>query len=426
VKKILFIFNSFALLAIFVVACSGVKITNNQNKVGSGAVYNPFVQQLHPQYFVFNPSKTLSRLYIKLNLSELMFSPIGANRSYISKVKIEYKIFQPGDSEKFVDTASVVFEIKKRKGENSAITYINLNDKGLTKFNLQINTRDLFKQSSAEDYITVDREDEGNSQNFLINLNATNYPYFSNFFDKDQSFTIQYNRLVDSIYIRYFGSKVPLPAPPFSAMSRPELFSYADSTWSVSGKNQFDFSQKKPGLYYFQIDSTLKFGMGLLNKGNDYPFIKWSEDLLNPLEYLMSTEEFKAIKTSDNKKLSVDKFWLSCGKNPTRARELIRIFYTRTFYANLYFTSFTEGWRTDRGMIYIMFGPPKSVKKSPDKEIWFYYDKSNIKYLQFIFNKYANPYTSNDYILERHIDFKTFWFQAIDSWKAGKVYTVFD
>jgi hypothetical protein len=60
VRKYLLIFNSFALLAIFFVACSSVKITNNQNKVGSGAVYNPFVQQLHPQYFVFNPSKTLA------------------------------------------------------------------------------------------------------------------------------------------------------------------------------------------------------------------------------------------------------------------------------------------------------------------------------------------------------------------------------
>lgn len=423
-KKIFILVFNFIIIFLFLASCFSVKTTSNDKKIGLGSVYNPYVQQLHPQYFIYNSSKDRSRLYVKLNLSELMFSPIGPNRSYVSKVKIDYKVFPLDNSEKFIDSASVVFEIKKKKGENSAISYINLNDKGLNKYHLQINTIDLYKQSKAEDYITVNREEEGNCQDFLINF--VNYPYFNNFFNKDQLFTIQLNKVVDSVYIRYFSTQVSLPQPPFSSMSRSALYTFADSTWSVSGKSQFDFSQKKPGLYYIQTDSTLKYGLGFLNRGNDFPYLKWSENLLYPLEYLMSTAEFNELKKTDNKKLAVDEFWLKCGKNNQRARELIRIYYNRTFYANVYFTSYTDGWRTDRGMIYIMFGPPKSVKKSPDKEIWFYYDKSNIKYLQFIFNKYPNPYSQNDYELERHIDFKSFWFQAVESWRNGKVYTVFD
>jgi GWxTD domain-containing protein len=424
-KLVLFVF-SLTIISFLFCSCFGVKVTNNEKKTGLGSVYNPYVQQLHPQYFIYNSSKVQSRLYVKLNLSELMFSPIGPNRSYISKIKISYKVFPIDNSENFVDSASVDFEIRKKKGENSAISYVNINDKGLNKYYLQIITIDQYKQSKAEDFITVNREDEGNCQDFLVNINSVNYPYFNNFFSKDLSFTIQLNKIVDSLYIRYFKAQVPLPQPPFSSMARSEMYKVSDTCWSISGQSQFEFSQKKTGFYYIQTDTTLKYGLGLLNCGNDYPYIKWSENLMYPLEYLMSTAEFNELKKSDNKKLAVDEFWIKCGKNTKRARELIRIYYNRTFYANVYFTSHTEGWRTDRGMIYIIFGPPKSVKKSPNQEIWFYYDKSNIKYLQFVFNKYTNPYSQNDFELQRHIDFKAFWFKAIESWRDGKVFTVFD
>jgi GWxTD domain-containing protein len=426
VKKLIFFVLIPTIISSLLFSCFGVKIANNDKKTGMGAVYNPYVQQLHPQYFIYNSSKVQSRLYVKLNLSELMFSPIGPNRTYISKTKISYKVFAIDNTDIVVDSASVDFEIKKKKGENSAISYININDKGLNKYYLQIITTDEYKQSRAEDFITVNRQDEGNCQDFLTNINSVNYPYFNNFFNKDQSFTIQLNKMVDSIFIRYFKAQVPLPQPPFSSMARSEIYKFSDSTWSISGQSQFEFLQKKPGFYFIQTDSTLKYGLGLLNSGNIYPYIKSSESMMYPLEYLMSTAEFNDLKKSDNKKLAIDEFWYKCGKNINRARELIRIYYSRAFYANVYFTSHTEGWRTDRGMIYIIFGPPKSVKKSPDKETWFYYDRSNIKYLQFVFNKYPNPFSQNDYELVRHIDFKNFWFQAIESWRDGKVYTVFD
>ena len=422
-----FLRNIYIFLVLFSlnISCFEMKTTTSSTKPGDEALYNPYVQQLHPQYFVYNASKERSRLYIKLNLNELMFSPVGENRSYISKVKIAYNVLQPDESGTFIDSASVVFEIKKRKGENSAITYLNISDKGYNKFYLQINTRDLFKQTKAEDFIIVDRENSGNLQDFLISLNSTNYPYFNNFFNSSQLFNVQLNTIADSIYIRYFGGKVPLPPPPFSTLSRAELFTYSDSSWSITGKGSSQFSSKKEGLYYFQTDSTLKYGLGLVNCGDDFPYVKRSEEMVYPLEYLMSTAEFKNIISSQNKKLSVDKFWLTCGKNPNRARELIRIYYNRVFYANVYFTSYTQGWRTDRGMIYIIFGPPKSVQKAPDKETWFYFDKTNAGRLQFVFTKYPNPYTQNDYILSRHIDFKRFWDEALASWRSGRVYTVF-
>jgi hypothetical protein len=74
----------------------------------------------------------------------------------------------------------------------------------------------------------------------------------------------------------------------------------------------------------------------------------------------------------------------------------------------------------------MIFGPPKTVKKSAGKEIWQYADKLNSKILQFVFNQVSNPFAENDYILERNYDFQSFWSQAINSWRQGKVYTLFE
>lgn len=412
---------------IFISSCFPVKTTTNTKRSTTGAIYNPQIQQLHPGYFVFHAGNEQSRLYTKFNLSELMFSPIGPNKTGVSKVRIEYRVYPFDDSKTIADSASVVFDVKKRKGENSAITYLNLQDKGLLKYHLHIITTDLLKQSRAEDYIFVNKENTAGRQDFMVSLKTVNYPYFYDYFRGKDSLFIQFNKPADKLVIRYYQIIPPLPYPPFSAMTRQEHFTSPDSVWTLKLQNSgFDFTSGKRGLFYIQTDTTQKAGLPISNFGENFPMIKTTDKLIEPLEYLLSTGEYSQIKNNDNKKLAVDNFWLSCGKTPNRARELIRIYYNRTFYSNLYFTSFTEGWRTDRGMIYIMFGPPRSVKKSPDKEIWYYSDRLNSKYLQFVFNKTYHPLSDNDYLLERSIDFKPFWFEAINSWKTGTVYNVFE
>ena len=36
-------------------------------------------------------------------------------------------------------------------------------------------------------------------------------------------------------------------------------------------------------------------------------------------------------------------------------------YYRRVRFANEEFTQYKDGWKTDRGMIYILFGPPNQV-----------------------------------------------------------------
>lgn len=64
------------------------------------------------------------------------------------------------------------------------------------------------------------------------------------------------------------------------------------------------------------------------------------------------------------------------------ARTSMEEYYNRVAYANKQFTHFFEGWKSDRGMIYILFGPPDNVERYPFNidskpyEIWHYYRKA--------------------------------------------------
>jgi GWxTD domain-containing protein len=157
------------------------------------------------------------------------------------------------------------------------------------------------------------------------------------------------------------------------------------------------------------------------------------EEMIEPLEYLASVDEMAALRSSVKPKVALDDFWIGCGGNIEKSRELIRIFYTRTLYANYYFTTYREGWRTDRGMIYIIYGPPDKVYKSSDEESWGY-KKSEIKsswgtryqvkeeYLFFKFKKKDNKFSDNDYSLSRSETVVTNWDIATLSWRKGIVF----
>ena len=92
--------------------------------------------------------------------------------------------------------------------------------------------------------------------------------------------------------------------------------------------------------------------------------------------------------------------------------------------ANTYFTSYTEGWKTDRGLIYIIFGLPVTIYKAENIERWIYGTSQSNKTLVFNFMRQENPFTANDYVLSREEMYKISWTQAVDTWRNGRVYSV--
>ena len=155
--------------------------------------------------------------------------------------------------------------------------------------------------------------------------------------------------------------------------------------------------------------------------------------MIPPLAYLATPEEMEEMLTAGKPKLALDKFWLDRTGSIERSKELIRIYYNRTLFSNFYFTSYKAGWLTDRGMIYIMYGPPDKVYKNAEGESWGY-KKPAVKsrwgsrytmedqYLWFNFRKQKSLFSDNDFVLNRAGTPVSYWDIAVARWREGKVF----
>src|SRR5579875_538429 len=96
------------------------------------------------------------------------------------------------------------------------------------------------------------------------------------------------------------------------------------------------------------------------------PWKKWlNEDVV----YIITDEEkqaFKRLKTDEEREQFVEEFWRRRDPTPdTEENEYKEEHYRRIAYANDHYASGIPGWKTDRGMIYIKYGPPDEIESHP-------------------------------------------------------------
>jgi GWxTD domain-containing protein len=91
----------------------------------------------------------------------------------------------------------------------------------------------------------------------------------------------------------------------------------------------------------------------------------WLEDV----SYIITDEErqaFLRLQTNEEREQFIEQFWERRNPNPgSPVNEFKEEFYRRIAYANEHFSSGVPGWKTDRGRIYIMWGPPDSIESHP-------------------------------------------------------------
>src|SRR5215204_4003817 len=85
--------------------------------------------------------------------------------------------------------------------------------------------------------------------------------------------------------------------------------------------------------------------------------------------YIITDEERKAFKklaTDDERERFIEEFWRRRDPDPdTDENEFKEEYYERIAYANEHFSSGIPGWKTDRGRMYIVFGPPDQKESHP-------------------------------------------------------------
>src|SRR6266545_2251471 len=103
-----------------------------------------------------------------------------------------------------------------------------------------------------------------------------------------------------------------------------------------------------------------------LRKELETPYRKW---LNEDVAYIISDEErsaFKRLQNDEEREQFIENFWLRRDPTPdTIENEFKEEHYRRIAYANEHYASGIPGWRTDRGRIYITFGPADEIESHP-------------------------------------------------------------
>jgi GWxTD domain-containing protein len=95
----------------------------------------------------------------------------------------------------------------------------------------------------------------------------------------------------------------------------------------------------------------------------------YKEWLNGPVSYIITPEErsaFLHLQTNEDRENFIESFWERRNPDPGSAENTYKEeYYRRIAYVNEHFSSGIPGWKTDRGRIYLMWGPPDERDTHP-------------------------------------------------------------
>jgi len=166
----------------------------------------------------------------------------------------------------------------------------------------------------------------------------------------------------------YFTENIFIPSAKLNSLKND--FRITLKQGKKTEEKEISFSKYKPGISSYVDDI---------------------EVALKQMRYILSNEERKDIKKrlKDDKEQLFYNLWKERDPTPeTEYNELMEEYFQRVGYVNEHFSGWQPGWETDRGMIYILFGPPDEIQRSNPTsttnavyQIWSYFNISK----QFVF-----------------------------------------
>lgn len=375
---------------------------------------------LKPDFQLYK-TQTGHEVYVRIKSSELLYTrPINSNQ-YEAHYAISFQRYEQGDKQ-LIDSSSFKFtELKSDKNPYYIQQKIRVpkNEKGNV---LYIKVTDFTRNTDITKRLELGGSNALNKEDFLIS--------------KDGNLSYSYPFLSVGEYVMksetYFGEKVEfqvvepkdnLPPPIFSSTNLSIPAIRPDTSVSYYFSDSAFISFNREGSYIPVTNYPKTFVIHVFDKG--FPKVRTEKALLEPLRFICSKEEYTRLKNSQDQRKEVELFWESKTKTREKARELIKEYYSRVEHANRHFTTYTQGWKTDMGMVYLIFGEPRTVRSGNNSEFWYYGDERNAQTLTFKFYKRNNATFGNYYELNRISMYKPIWMRAVDTWRSGRIYRAY-
>lgn len=374
---------------------------------------------LQTQLYFYRNTDTSAVLYAMFNTTPLLFARLDTGFQFYASVKI--KLFYTAISNKHSDSLSKTFFIPKTQ-ENffTQMQFPAIHD----EYNVKIIITDLNKKTQYTYFTELKINNDFTRFNFLIT--EQDKLLFKPITTEGNTIKIYHRKKNPFLFVDMFRYTHQPAPPPFSNLT-PTLNYLPDSSFTIPlTDSQYYLLKMLPDrFYHIRLSQNNIDGLSIFSVDSIFPNLKDAREMLYTSRYIMNKNEFERCNqlndVSEIKKC-IDNFWIQIAGSKERAKEVIKNYYQRVIDANQLFTSCKYGWQTDRGMIYIVFGPPEDIQKSLNNEKWYYSINGQRNALVFNFYKNkSNPFTTSDFILERSDYYKDVWYITVDKIRQGRL-----
>jgi GWxTD domain-containing protein len=391
-------------------------IMNGMNaQVESQGKTSEYVQKMFAEVFTFEsdqPGKGRVDIYIQVPYPEINF--IKDADHYIGRLDISVSAFTPDNEQVWQKNQMVELQVKEfsqtisdklssikqfstdlTPGKYDFVFQVtDQESKKVASFRKSLEVRDIGKDSLAmSDVMLVHRvNNDGVRKNIVPNLSGIISRESMSFF---LFFEIYRKIPIDSVKMicQFINSK------------RDVIGQYVQIEYLTENRTQVIWKIDTPALASDHY--TLLIEMEGMSLGQSYrsstsrscqiklkslpSTIVDIDKATDQLIYIAKGGELDYIReavTPEEKLIRFLDFWFKHDPDPKTSRnQLMEEYYARVAYADRNFGNYMEGWKSDRGMVLIKYGPPQNVERHPfdsdskPYEVWYYYEQNR----EFIF-----------------------------------------
>lgn len=403
--------SCWPLLLLVLLGCSASSLqTPSQRRP-----YDRESSSLHPDVTVHRKlNEEVVDVYVSISREELLYSRLDSRSPFVAQLQITVE----DTTWHVLDTAWADAPATLRQ----VWTYSALP----AKSNVDIEVTDVLRNASWSKRIPAGTAGQWDTRDFLIWSQQNDWPLSIENAEVGDTLNIhlpseRYAPVSPPFYwnVHHRHAVQELPPPPYSSTR----MRWDTLTPSFLGTTQADSMLVlvvQEGTTLLDLDNA-ELSLRIHGRRPNFPALTESRDLIAPLRYIAARSEYQRLTTAEHPKLALDEFWLACSSSPEAARNLLQTYYARVEEANAAFSGMTEGWRTDRGMIHVVFGVPQRIRRDAWNEYWVYGEEGTANALMFHFRRRRLALDGNAFELQRSLQFRSVWERGISNWRNGRV-----
>ena len=414
--KNLLLFTAIFCICLFYACGSSKQVSKSKNfkKYNQAYLYSESTNLPDIRLKIHHVSKDSADIYLGFPVDKLQLDSLQKAR-----LKVTYELYRDLNGKNIVYSLIADFEVDKSQQLSNFATLKNrIAVKDGQDYLLKMIVLDgvSFKSYYLEDL--VKKNTAFNEQSFLITNAYNQQVLFENYSQKNSRIRVQYRSATSpTLQVKHHLPFRELALPTFKLKRKRPYIYKMDSTFTTDGT----FTINKLGTYSIQLKGANGIGAVLVSVDKRFPKLANAKDLVEALRYITRSAEFEKMIRSDNSKAAVDSFWLDRAGSFERGKVLVKEFYGRVQRANRFFTNYKEGWKTDRGVVFVIYGEPDIVYKSPKSEQWIYEATSSLNRISFTFRQDTHAFVQTEPKLVRSQSYEDSWHRSVYEWRKGLI-----